>query len=144
MSQVTVSIDYLRYFIDSELIVRANAFRLPDKRVMAVRVWSFGNPRKVTQVEQTTSVELWANLPTLEVDDGRPEAPRYLVSHRGRGYEARPTPWTFARTRDTGKVLYILWRDAEGGEKNVHIPFEVSELYYHEQLFELLPVAVLA
>jgi hypothetical protein len=144
MSQVSLSIDAVVYLIDSELVDRANAYRLPDNRVMAVRVWSVGNPRKRDLVEQTTSEALWANLPILEIDDGRSENPRFLVGHLGRRYEARHIPWTFSRTPDTGKVLYILWRDAAGDEKNRYIPFEVSELYYHQQLFELLPLAVTA
>jgi hypothetical protein len=141
MIQVSITFERHKYYVDSEMALYASAFRLPDRRVLTIVNWRFGMAHKDVQVEVTTSEELWKKLPTLELLAEDQAPPRYQVNFKRRRYESQPFPWMFSRTSDTGTVLYAIWRDS-ASETNVRIPSELSELYYHEQLFELLPIAV--
>lgn len=141
MTTTTVNIGEHAYFIGSNAVRRANAFRLLDGSLYVSKGRTeLGSPQ-FEGISHTSVERLWEELPILELDTNRPTSPRFLLGYEGRTYESRVIPWTFARTPDTAKVLYIRWRNCH---KNWFAPIEVCQLTEPQQLIELLPLVQLA
>ena len=141
MTKSTVMIGDHAYFIGSNAVRRANTFRLLDGTIYISKGRAETGSPQFEGVAETSIEGLWEDLPLLELDTNRPTTPRFLLTFDGRRYESRVIPWTFARTPDTGKVLYIRWRN---DHVNWFAPIEVCLLTDPEQLFELLPLVQLA
>jgi hypothetical protein len=141
MTNTTVKIAEHAYFVGSNAVRRANAFRLLDGSIYVSKGRTEIGAPQFAGIDQTTIEKLWDMLPKLELDTNRPTSPRFLLGYDGRKYESRVIPWTFARTPDTAKVLYIRWRN---DHVNWFAPIEVCHLTDPQQLVELLPLVQLA